>query len=49
MEVRDLAVGCQDNHISLNVSKTKELRVDYIKRRVKHSPIHIDRAVVDLS
>ena len=24
-EVRDLAVWCQDNNLSLNVSKTKEL------------------------
>jgi hypothetical protein len=27
-EVRDLAVCCQDNNRSLNVSKTKELIVD---------------------
>jgi hypothetical protein len=27
-EVRDLAVWCQDNNLSLNVSKTKELIVD---------------------
>jgi hypothetical protein len=30
--VKDLAVWCQDNNISLNVSKTKELNVDYRKR-----------------
>ena len=29
--VRDLAVWCQDNNLSLNVSKTKELIVDYRK------------------
>ena len=28
-EVRDLAVWCQDNSLSLNVSKTKELIMDY--------------------
>jgi hypothetical protein len=27
-EVRELAVWCQDNNLSLNVSKTKELIVD---------------------
>jgi hypothetical protein len=27
-EVRDLAVWCQDNNLSLNVSKTKEMIVD---------------------
>ena len=32
-EVRDLAVWCQDKNLSLNVSKTKELIVDYRKRR----------------
>ena len=42
-EVRDLAVCCQDNNLSLNVSKTKELIVDYRKRRAEHAPIHIDR------
>jgi phosphopantetheine adenylyltransferase len=33
-EVRDLAVWCQDN-ISLNVNKTKEMIVDYRKRRTE--------------
>jgi hypothetical protein len=40
-EVRDLAGWCQDNNLSLNVSKTKELIVDYRKRRPEHAPIHI--------
>ena len=31
-EVRDLAVWCQDNNLSLNVIKTKEMIVDYGKR-----------------
>ena len=31
-EVRDLAVWCQDDNLSHNVSKTKELIVDYRKR-----------------
>ena len=30
-EVRDLAVWCQDNNLSLNVSQTKDLIVDYRK------------------
>ena len=37
---------CQDN-LSLNVSKTKELIVDYRKWRADHAPIHIDGAVVE--
>jgi hypothetical protein len=32
-EIRDLAVGCQDNNLSLNVIKTKEMIVDYRKNR----------------
>jgi uncharacterized protein YneR len=35
-EVRDLAVWCQDYNLSLN--KTKELIVDYRKRRAEHMP-----------
>ena len=38
---------CQDNNLSLHVSKTKELIVDYRKRRAEHARIHIDRAVVE--
>jgi hypothetical protein len=31
-------VWCQDKNLSLNVSKTKELIVDYRKRRGVHAP-----------
>jgi hypothetical protein len=44
-EVRDLAGWCQNNNISLNV--TKEMIVDYRKRRTEHAPILIDGAVVE--
>jgi hypothetical protein len=46
-EVRDLTVWCKDNNVSLNVIKTKEMIVDYRKRRTKHAPILIDGAVVE--
>ena len=46
-EVRELAVWCQDNNLSLNVSKTKELIVDYRKRQAEQAPINIDGAVVE--
>ena len=46
-EVRDLAVWCQNNNLSLNLIKTKEMIVDYRKRRTEHAPILIDRAVVE--
>jgi hypothetical protein len=43
----ELAVWCQDKNLSLNVSKTKELIVDYRKRLAEQAPINIDRAVVE--
>ena len=46
-EVRDLAGWCQNNNLSLNVTKTKEMIVDYRKRRTKHATILIDGAVVE--
>ena len=46
-EVRDLAVWCQDNNLSVNIIKTKEMIVDYKKRRTKHFPILIDGAAVE--
>jgi hypothetical protein len=46
-EIRDLAVWCQGNNVSLNVSKTKLLIVDYRKQRGEHAPIHINGAVVE--
>ena len=46
-EVRDLAVWCQDNNLSLNVIKTKEMIVDYRKRKTEHAPILIDGAEVE--
>ena len=45
--VRELAVWCLDNNLSLNVIKTKELIVDYRKRWTEHAPILIDGAVVE--
>ena len=38
---------CNDNNLSLNVIKTKEMIVDYRKRRTEHAPILIDRAVME--
>ena len=46
-EVRDLAVWCQDNNLSLNVIKPKEMIVDYRKRRTDHAPIFIDEAIME--
>jgi hypothetical protein len=46
-EVRDLPVCSQDNNLSLSLSKTKEMIVDYRKRLAEQATINIDRAVVD--
>ena len=46
-EVRDVAVWCQNNNLSLNVTKTKEMVVDYRKRSTEHAPILIDGAIVE--
>ena len=46
-EVRDLAVLCQDNTLSLNVIKTMEMIVDYRKRGTEHATILINGAVLE--
>jgi hypothetical protein len=46
-EVRDLAGWCQNNNLSLNIIKTKEMIVDYRKRRTEHAPILIDATAVE--
>jgi hypothetical protein len=45
--IRRRSVTCQDNNLSVNVSKTKDLIVDYRKLRAEHASIHIARAVVE--
>ena len=39
--------GQRPGNLSLNVSKIKELIVDYRKRRTEHSPIHKNGAVME--
>ena len=46
-EVRALGVWCQENNLSLNVNKTKEMIVDFRKQQKDHPPIHIDGTVVE--
>jgi hypothetical protein len=46
-EVSDLTAWCQDNNFYLNVSRTKELIVDYRKQSGVHIPIHIGGATVE--
>ena len=46
-EVRDLAGWCQNNNLSLTVTKTKEMIVVYRKRNTEHAPMLIGGAVVE--
>jgi hypothetical protein len=46
-EVRALGVWCQENDLTLNVNKTKEMIVDFRKQQREHPPIHIDGTVVE--
>ena len=48
VEVRALGVWCQENNLTLNVNKTKEMIVDFSKQQREHPPLpHIDEAVVE--
>ena len=38
---------CQENNLSHNVNKTKELIVDVRKQQREHAPIHIDGTPVE--
>jgi hypothetical protein len=40
-------VWCKDNNLSLNMIKTKEMIVDYKKRRTEHAPFLIDGIIVE--
>lgn len=47
-EVKSLTGWCQENNLSLNVSKTKEMIVDFRRQRAdKHPPIFINNAEVE--
>ena len=46
-EVRALRVWCQENNLSLNVNKTKEMIIDFRKQQREHLLIHIDGTAVE--
>ncbi len=46
-EVSTLTKWCQENHLSLNIDKTKELVVDYRRQSREHTPITIDKTPVE--
>ena len=45
-DVRALGVWCQENNLTLNVNKTKEMIVDFRNQQREHPTIHIDGTVV---
>ncbi len=46
-EVSTLTKWCHENHLSLNINKTKELVVDYRRLSREHTPITIDKTPVE--
>ena len=46
-EERALGVCCQENNLTHNVNKTKEMIVDFRKQQREQPPIHIDGTVVE--
>ncbi len=46
-EVSTLTKWCQENHLSLNIGKTKELVVDFSRQSTEHTPITIDKTPVE--
>jgi hypothetical protein len=47
MAYRALGVWCQENNLTLNVNKTKEMIMDLRKQQREQPPIHIDGTVVE--
>eukprot|EP00061_Rhincodon_typus_P010816 g35384.t1 len=46
-EIEGLVTQCNENKLSLNVSKTKELIIDFKKKGGEHAPINITRTEVE--
>ncbi|XP_062916365.1 uncharacterized protein LOC134352807 [Mobula hypostoma] len=46
-EIKNLVAWCEDNNLSLNISKTKELVVDFRGSSELHDPIYIGGAQVE--
>ncbi len=46
-EVSTLTKWCQENHLSLNTDKTKELVVDFRRQSREHTPITINKTPVE--
>ena len=47
-EVEQFVTWCKDNHLELNIKKTKEMIVDFRKGPVQHDTLYIDNEAVDV-
>eukprot|EP00061_Rhincodon_typus_P004856 g23601.t1 len=46
-EIEGLVIWCNENNLSLNVGKTKELIIDFRKKGGEHAAIYINRTEVE--
>eukprot|EP00061_Rhincodon_typus_P013521 g39931.t1 len=46
-EIEGLVTGCNENNLSPNIGKTKELIIDFRKKGGEHTPIYIDGTEVE--
>ena len=45
--MKHLVKGCSSNNLIINVSKTKEMIVDFRRKRPHHTPLHINNSTVE--
>lgn len=46
-EVNQLVVWCDNNNLSLNVNKTKEITVDFRRKHTTYNPLKINGSTVE--
>eukprot|EP00061_Rhincodon_typus_P010304 g34495.t1 len=46
-EIEGLVIWCSENNLSVNVSKTKELIIDFRKKGGEHAPTYVNRTEVE--
>ena len=47
-EIENLVNWCGDNNLSLTVNKTKEIVIDFRKRKEEHAPLYINGDKVEM-
>ena len=46
--ITDFVDWCQQNHLILNTSKTKEIVIDFRRKPSPHTPVNIQGSVIDM-